>query len=39
MTYRARWTRQGEQAYEAWSEAQTPEGWVTMFRLVMQRTD
>jgi hypothetical protein len=39
MTYRARWTRQGEQAYEAWSEAQTPEGWKTMARLVMRRVD
>jgi len=39
MTYRARWTRQGDQAYEAWSEAQTPKGWATMFRLVMRRVD
>lgn len=39
MTYRARWTRQGDQAYEAWSEAQTPKGWATMFRLVMKRSD
>jgi hypothetical protein len=39
MTYRARWTRQGEQAYEAWSEAQTPKGWATMFKLVMRRVD
>ncbi len=39
LTYRARWTRQGEQAYEALSEAQTPKGWVTMFKVVMRRTD
>ncbi len=39
LAYRARWTRQGEQAYEAWSEAQTTKGWATMFRLVMRRTD
>ena len=39
LTYRARWTRQGEQAYEALSEAQTPKGWVSMFRVVMRRTD
>ena len=39
LAYRARWTRQGDQAYEAWSEAQTPKGWVTMFRLVMRRMD
>ena len=39
LTYRARWTRQGDQAYEAWSEAQTPKGWVTMFRVVMERTN
>ena len=39
MTYRARWTRQGDQAYETLSEAQTPKGWATMFKLVMKRTD
>jgi hypothetical protein len=39
LVYRARWTRQGETAYEAWSEAQTPDGWSTMFKLVMKRTD
>ena len=39
MAYRARWTRQGDQAYEAWSEAQTPKGWATMFKLVMRRAD
>lgn len=39
MVYRARWTRQGDDAYEAWSEAQTGSGWVTMFRIVLRRTD
>jgi hypothetical protein len=39
LVYRARWTRQGDKAYEAWSEAQTPDGWATMFRLVLRRTD
>ena len=39
MVYRARWTRQGEKAYEAWSEAQTPDGWSTMFKLLMKRVD
>ena len=37
MTYRVRWTRQGDDAYEAWSEAQSPTGWATMFRLVLRR--
>jgi hypothetical protein len=39
LVYRARWTRQGDQAYEAWSEAQTADGWATMFRGVLKRTD
>lgn len=39
MVYRARWTRKDETSYEAWSEAQTPDGWTTMFRLVLKRTD
>ncbi len=39
LVYRARWTRQGDAAYEAWSEAQTPNGWTTMFKLVLKRTD
>jgi hypothetical protein len=39
LVYRARWPRQGNGAYEAWSEAQTPNGWATMFRLVMHRID
>ncbi len=37
LTLRARWTPQGADAYEA-AEAQTPQGWQTMFRLVMKRT-
>jgi hypothetical protein len=37
MTYRVRWTRQGDDAYEAWSEAQVPDGWNTMFRVVLKR--
>ena len=37
MTYRARWTRLGETAYEAWSEAQGKDGWTTMFKLTMRR--
>jgi len=39
LVYRARWTRQDEKSYEAWSEAQTEQSWSTMFRLVMKRTD
>ncbi|MES2153157.1 MAG: hypothetical protein V4508_25535 [Pseudomonadota bacterium] len=37
MTYRVRWTRQGEDAYEAWSEAQTRDGWSTMFRMTLRK--
>ncbi len=39
LVYRARWTRKDEKSYEAWSEAQTPDGWATMFKLVLKRTD
>jgi hypothetical protein len=39
LVYRARWTRQGDKAYEAWSETQTADGWSTMFKLVMKRVD
>jgi hypothetical protein len=39
LTYRARWTPKGPDSYEAWSEAQTHDGWSTMFRLLMKRTD
>ncbi len=38
MTYRVRWTRRGEDAYEALSEMQGRDGWVTMFRLTMKRS-
>jgi hypothetical protein len=37
MTYRVRWTRVGNDAYEAWSEASSPKGWSTMFKLVLRR--
>jgi hypothetical protein len=39
LVYRARWTRQGDKAYEAWSEAQTADGWSTMFKMVLRRVD
>jgi hypothetical protein len=39
LTYRARWTPKGPDAYEAWSEAQTRDGWSTMFKLEMKRVD
>lgn len=39
LVYRARWTRQGDRAYEAWSEAQGADGWTTMFRVVLKRVD
>jgi len=35
MTYRVKWTRQGDQAYEAWSEAQAGDKWVTMFKMTL----
>jgi hypothetical protein len=38
MTYRVRWTRIGDDAYEAWSEAKSPQGWATMFKLVLRRS-
>lgn len=37
MTYRVRWTRVGDDAYEAWSEAQGKEGWATMFKVLLKR--
>jgi hypothetical protein len=39
VVYRARWTPVADDAYEAWSEVQTPEGWTTMSRLVLRRAD
>jgi hypothetical protein len=38
MTYRVRWTRIGNDAYEAWSEAQTKDGWATMFKVTLKQT-
>ena len=38
MTYRVRWTRLSETAYEAWSEMQGKDGWSTMFKLTMKRS-
>lgn len=37
LTYRARWTRLDDAAYEAWSEAQAKDGWATMFRVTLRR--
>lgn len=39
LVYRARWTPMGDGAYEAFSEAQTPDGWKTMFRVVLRRVE
>ena len=36
MIYRARWTKQGTDAYEAFSEAQNGEQWVPMFKMVLK---
>ncbi len=38
MTYRVRWTRVADDAYEAWSETQVKDGWVTMFKMVLKRS-
>lgn len=38
MTYRVRWTVIDDSSYEAWSEMQAKDGWVTMFRLTMKRS-
>lgn len=38
MTYRVRWTPVGNNAYEAWSETETPNGWATMFKMTLTRT-
>ena len=37
MTYRTRWTRKGDDAYEAWSEMQGKDGWTTMFKVLLTR--
>lgn len=39
MTYRSRWTPVGDTVYEVLSEAQVKDGWATMFKLTMKRTD
>jgi hypothetical protein len=39
LTYRARWTPKGADAYEAWNEMQVGDGWRTMFKLLLKRTD
>ena len=36
MTYRVRWTRQGSDAYEAFSEAQDGDKWVTMVKMTLK---
>jgi len=39
MTLRVRWTLQGEDAYEAFSEAQGKDGaWATLFKVAFKRT-
>ena len=37
MTYRVRWTRTGDDSYEAWSEMQDKSGWTTMFKVMLTR--
>ena len=37
MTYRVRWTLVEDGLYEAWSEAQSKDGWTTMFKMKMRR--
>ena len=38
MMYRVRWTRLSDASYEAWSETPSKDGWTTMFRLTMERS-
>jgi hypothetical protein len=38
MTYRVRWTLIDDSSYEAWSEKQDKDAWVTMFKVTMKRT-
>jgi hypothetical protein len=38
MTYRVRWTRLSDTSYEAWSEMQGKDGWMTMFKLTMKQS-
>lgn len=37
MTYRVRWTLISDSSYEAWSEMQVKDAWVTMFKITMKR--
>jgi hypothetical protein len=36
---RVQWTRLGDDAYEAWSEVQTKDGWKTMFKMPLKRQE
>ena len=38
MTYRGRWTLIDESSYEAWSEMQAQDAWITMFKVTKKRT-
>ena len=38
MTYRARWTPIGTDAYEAWSEARNGDAWTTMCKLTLKQS-
>jgi hypothetical protein len=38
VTYRTRWTRLGEDAYEAWRDAKDQGDWKTMFKVVLKRS-
>lgn len=37
LTYRTRWSRLGDDAYEAFSEAKNKDAWAPMFKLTMKR--
>ena len=37
MTYRVKWTRIDSTAYEAHSEVQAKDGWVTMFKVKLEK--
>ena len=38
LTQMARWALIDDSSYEAWSEMQVKDAWVTMFRMTMKRT-
>ena len=38
MTYRVRWTQLDDTSYEAFSEAQSKDGWAPMFKVTLKRT-